>query len=248
MYSFNARRNEASPNRMSLDRHPRRTEHTQRSAKAFRFGLLGGRANGRIPLDRRTSRILVQNFGSVASSEVQTYDVTLQAGTPYRQLVLRDDRPLLATEETKERENLAKSIAGRRQETAAERATRLTVYEKRPDWRRAVWHELPDAFDFRAVGEKTLDGRSLLVIEGVAQPGYKSRSSTAKIFRSLKLTFWVDQQEFQIVRVEAEVIDAISVGLFLVRVAKGSRATLELKCVDDGVWLPDRLQILSRLC
>ena len=98
--------------------------------------------------------------GTAKSSEVQTYDVTLQAGTPYRQLVLRDDRPLLATEATKERENLAKSIAGRRQETAAERATRLTEYEKRPDWRRAVWHELPDAFDFRAVGEKTLDGRS----------------------------------------------------------------------------------------
>ena len=53
MYSFNARRNEASPKRMSLDRHSCRREHTQRSAKAFRFGLRGGRANGRIPLDRR---------------------------------------------------------------------------------------------------------------------------------------------------------------------------------------------------
>src|SRR5450759_4745525 len=48
MYSFNARRNEASPNRMSLDRHSCRMEHTQRSAKAFRFELLRGRANGRI--------------------------------------------------------------------------------------------------------------------------------------------------------------------------------------------------------
>jgi hypothetical protein len=53
MYSVNARRSEVSPNRMSLDRHSCRREHTQRSAKAFRFGLRGGRANGRIPLDRR---------------------------------------------------------------------------------------------------------------------------------------------------------------------------------------------------
>jgi len=36
-------------------------EHTQRSEKAFRFGLLGGRANGRIALDRRTSRNPAQN-------------------------------------------------------------------------------------------------------------------------------------------------------------------------------------------
>src|SRR5215471_17714402 len=62
MYSFNARRNDVSPNGMSLDRHSCRREHTQRSEKEFRFGLLGGRANVRIPLDRRTSRNAVQNF------------------------------------------------------------------------------------------------------------------------------------------------------------------------------------------
>ena len=49
--------------------------------------------------------------GRVKSSEVQTYDVTLQEGTPYRQLVQKDDRPLPATEEKKEQESLAKSIA-----------------------------------------------------------------------------------------------------------------------------------------
>ena len=179
----------------------------------------------------------------VKLSEVQTFDVTLQAGTPYRQLVLRDDLPLLATEAKKERESLVRSIAERRQETALERAERLSVYERRPDWQRAVWHELPDAFDFRVVGEKVLDGRSLLVIEGVAQPGYNPQSPTARLFRSLKVTFWVDQQDHQIVRVEAEVIDTISMGLFLVRIAKGSRATLERTWVGDGVWLPDRLQV-----
>ena len=183
--------------------------------------------------------------GALKLSEAQTYDVTLQAGTPYRQLVLRDDRPLLATEEKKERESLAKSLAGRRQETAMERAARLSLYERRPDWQRAIWHELPDAFDFRVVGEKILDGRSLLVIEGVAQPGYKPRSPTAKLFRSLKVTFWVNQQEHQIVRLEAEVVDTISVGLFLVRVAKGSRAVVDLTWVCDGVWLPDSLQVFA---
>src|ERR1700735_1553039 len=64
MYSVNARRNEASPKRMSLDRHSCRTEQTHRSAKAFKFGLRGGRANGHIPLDRGTSRNAAQNFVS----------------------------------------------------------------------------------------------------------------------------------------------------------------------------------------
>jgi hypothetical protein len=45
--------------------------------------------------------------------------------------------------------------------------------------------------------------------------------------------------------VEAEVIDTISVGLFLVRVAKGSRAILELTRDSDGVWLPERLHVFA---
>ena len=39
-------------------------ERYQRSEKAFRFGLLGGSANGRIPLARRKSRNAAQNFVS----------------------------------------------------------------------------------------------------------------------------------------------------------------------------------------
>src|ERR1019366_2117600 len=66
--------------------------------------------------------------GRVKLSEVRTYDVTLQQGTPYRQLVQRDDHPLPATEEKKEQERLAKSIADRQQEAAPERTRCLSAY------------------------------------------------------------------------------------------------------------------------
>jgi hypothetical protein len=181
--------------------------------------------------------------GRVKLSEVETYDVTLPEGTPYRQLVQRDDHPLPPTEEKKEQESLAKSIAERRQESAAEHATRLSVYQRRPDWQREAWHELADAFEFRLAGEGTLDGHSVFIIEATPRQGYQARSRTAKLFRSLRGRFWVDQQDQQIVKVEVEVVDTISVGLFLVRVAKGSLATLELTQAGDGVWLPDRLQV-----
>src|ERR1039458_10191846 len=183
--------------------------------------------------------------GRVKVSEVQTYDVTLQEGTPYRQLVQRDDRPLPPTEQKKAEESLALSIAERRQETGTERAKRLSAYERRPDWQREAWSELPDAFEFRLAGEGRLGGHSYFIIEATPRQGYQPRSGTARWFRSLKGRFWVDQQEHQIVKVEVEVMDPISVGSFLVRVAKGSRATLDLTCVGGGVWLPDRLQVFA---
>jgi hypothetical protein len=183
--------------------------------------------------------------GRVKSSEVRSYDVTLQQGTPYRLLVQMDDHPLPAAEEKKEQERLAKSIADRRQETPQERARRLSAYERRPDWQRQAWRELPDAFEFRLAGESGPDGHRLFIIEATPRPGYQPASGTVKLFRALKGRFWVDQQDRQIVKVEVEVIDTISVGLFLVRVAKGSHATLELTSVWDGVWLPDRLQVFA---
>src|SRR4029077_11095570 len=127
----------------------------------------------------------------------------------------------------------------------ADRDKRLSAYEERPDWQREAWHELPEAFEFRLVGEESLHGRRMFIIEATPRQGYQPRSRTAKLFPSLKGKFWVDQQDHHLVKVEAEVIDTISVGLFLVRVAKGSRATLELTRGSEGVWLPDRLQVFA---
>ena len=183
--------------------------------------------------------------GRLKSSEARTYDVTLQAGTPYRQLVQRDDRALPPSEEKREQKRLTESIAERLQETGVERAKRVTKYERRPDWQREAWRELPEAFEFRLAGEGMLDGRGVFIIEATPRLGYQPRSLTAKFFRSLKGRFWVDQQDHQIVKVEAEVIDNIWMGLFLVRVAKGSRAILELTRASDGVWVPGRRQVFA---
>ena len=120
-----------------------------------------------------------------------------------RLLAQKDDRPLPPADAKRERESLSKSLAERQQESEVERFKRLSAYQSPPDWRRDTWHELPEAFEVRLVGEATQDGQS------------------------------------------AFIIDAIWVGWFLVRVAAGSRVTLELARVDDGVWMPDRLQVFA---
>ena len=46
-------------------------------------------------------------------------------------------------------------------------------------------------------------------------------------------------------KAEVEVVDTISVGVFLVRLAKGSRAAFEQTRVNDEVWLPRRVQVFA---
>ena len=186
----------------------------------------------------RTNLRYLNSEGRVKSQESKVNDVTLLDGSPYRRLVARNDRPLPPAEERKEQERLSRSAAERRQETAAQRSQRLSDYAKRPEWQREAWRELPEAFDFRLAGEESLDGHRLFVIEARPRPGYQPPSRTAKVLAHLQGRLWVDKQDYHLVKAELEAVDTITVGLFLVRVAKGSRAAFEQIRVNDEVWLP----------
>lgn len=112
----------------------------------------------------------------------------------------------------------------------------------RPEWQREAWRELPDAFDFRLIGEEPGEGRTLYVIDATPRPGYRPRCRTARILARVHAKLWVDKQDYHLVKGEVEVIDTISVGLFLVLVAKGSHASFEEARVNDEVWLPSKVR------
>jgi hypothetical protein len=179
--------------------------------------------------------------GHVDSEELKTYIVRPLQGSSYRLLTARDDRPLPASEEQQEQEKLARNIVERQNETEAQRIDRVATYE-RPEWQRDTWRELPEAFDFRLSKDEVLGGQRVFVIEATPRPGYQPRSRTAKIFPHLQGKLWIGQEDYQLVKAKVEVTLAITAGLFLIRVAKGSHAELEQTRVNGEVWLPYRMQ------
>ena len=80
------------------------------------------------------------------------------------------------------------------------------------------------------------------MIEATPRKGYQPRSRTGKVLAHLQAKLWVDKQDYHLVKAEVEVVDTIWVGLFLVRLAKGSRATFEQTRVNDEVWLPRQVR------
>ncbi|MFN0172712.1 MAG: hypothetical protein ACKV22_40550 [Bryobacteraceae bacterium] len=183
--------------------------------------------------------------GRLKSEDVKIYDVTLLEGSPYRRLAGRDDQPLPAGDEKKEQAKLTRRLAERRQETAAQRALRLAEYDSRPEWQREAWSALPEAFNFRLTEEETWDGNSFYVIEATPRQEYQPRSRTAKVLVHLRGRLWVNKQDYNLVKAEVEAVDTISMGLFLVRLAKGSRAAFEQTLVNGEVWLPRRVQVFA---
>jgi len=86
-----------------------------------------------------------------------------------------------------------------------------------------------------------LDGHSLYVIEATPRQGYQPQSRTTKVLAHIRGKLWVDTQDYHVLKAEVEVVDTFSWGLFLVRVAKGSRAAFAQTLVNDEVWLPSHV-------
>jgi hypothetical protein len=179
--------------------------------------------------------------GTLKRAELRTYDITLTEGSPYRRLIAIDDKPLPPDMERREQEKLRASIEERARETPAQRTKRIAEWEKRRQRQGAFLDEVLDAMDFRLAGEQDLRGRKAWVIEATPHPGYDAKSRETKFLTKLRGRVWIDQQDRIAARIEAEVIDDVTFGVFLAKVNKGARFDLDQTRVNDEVWLPSHV-------
>jgi hypothetical protein len=174
--------------------------------------------------------------GHVKSEEVDVSRTILVNGVPFEQLVERNGRPPSAEEETKQKEKLDKL----KRETPEQRAERIRKQEEEDT---SLVREVPKAFDFQLVGEEVVNGRPAYVLQATPRPGYQAQGKYGKMFSKLEGKLWVDKQDLGWIKVDGQVIQPISMGLFLVRLLRGSQIKMEQTRVDDGAWMPERVEV-----
>jgi hypothetical protein len=177
--------------------------------------------------------------GNLSSKEIQTYEFMVLGGRPYGRLVERDDKALPAKEARKEQERLDKESAKRQRESASDKAKQD---QDRAEERRYL-REVPEAFDLTLQGTEEIGGRPVWIIGAQPKPGYKPKIKRAKILTNLRGKIWVDQEDYQWVKAEVEVINPISFGLGLVRLAPGAILNFDQVRVNDEVWLPAHVSV-----
>ena len=187
---------------------------------------------------RRTEIRALDGSGKVRHNDCKTHDITLLEGSPYTRLVARDDKPLPPKEEQQQQAELQRSIEQRRKETPEQRQQRVAEWDRRRKAQQQELKEVPEAFDFRLVGEETIEGEPAWIIEGTPRPDYKPKSKQAGYYRKLKGRIWITKSDYMPVKIEAESTDTISMGAFVVRFQKGARFTVDIGRVNGEVWLP----------
>lgn len=181
--------------------------------------------------------------GNIKKVEREAEEIYILYGEPYEKKIEKDGRPLTADEQRKEQSKFDKEIEKRQNETPEQRRKRVEAFAKKRREQRDFAREIPEAYQFKLVGEETVNGRKAWVIDATPRPDYEPRNSKAAMLKKFRGRMWIDQQEYQWVRMDGEVIDTVSWGLFLARLAKGSKIFFEQVRVNDEVWMPKQVKV-----
>ena len=173
--------------------------------------------------------------GQMKSENVDVSRMIVVNGARFEQLIERNGQLPSAKEQKKSDDDLDKL----KHETADEQNARL---RKNQD-NRAFLRDVLEAFDFRLIDEEMVDGRPAYVLQATPHPGYHAHGKYAKMLSRVEGKLWVDKQDFGWIKVDGEVTQSFSMGLFVARVERGSHIILEQACVGDAVWVPKRLEI-----
>jgi len=181
--------------------------------------------------------------GSVKSTKSETEEIIFLYGQPYAHLIKRNDQALSESEARKVENKLNDTMEKRRKESETDRQKRLADFEKRHHEEHSFLLEVPEAYDFRILGEETRNGRAAYVLIGEPRQAFRPKVNAARVLPKLRPKLWIGKDDYQWLRLEAEVIDTITWGGFLLRLHPGSHIELEQALVNNEAWLPQHAHI-----
>jgi hypothetical protein len=177
----------------------------------------------------------LDSLGRVKSENVDVTRMILVNGARFPQLMEHNGQIPSSREQKKSDEDLDKL----KHETPEEQTARLRDDQENRSFLRNVL----EAFDFHLIGEEIIDGRPAYVIQAMPHPSYQAHGKYGKMFSKVEGKLWVDIQDFGWIKVDGQVTQSFSMGLFVARVQPGSHIILEQTCVGDAVWVPKRLEV-----
>jgi hypothetical protein len=206
----------------------------------------------RIPLDadlqsgylclQRETEVKLDGDGRPVSRTTKDYELYPSVGgtPPFRRLIARDGVPVpsaeLAETDRRHQAELGASAAEQNKRQRQEA-------EDRRD-RQALVDEFFRLFDFRIAGRETFNGRAAILVDFTPRAGLTASSRTASVAQKFAGRAWVDEQDLEVIRVDAKSTEDVNYGFgMFARIFKGTTVSWERRKVDDQAWVPARLEI-----
>lgn len=207
------------------------------------------------PDDRRQSaymfvvterRVKVDSRGravSESTTKSESYPGFAPGEERWRRVIEENGRPVTETTLRKkdaERRREAEDYARRLQD----RKERAKLDRERDRDRREATEAVDDIFrvyDVAMLGREAIDGHDTIVFSMAPRPRAVARTREGRWLRAFKGRAWVSETEHELVKLEVEAVDTISMGLgMLARMHKGTTAAFLRRKINGEAWLPAR--------
>ena len=167
-----------------------------------------------LPGEERWERVLAENGRPRPAAELERADRD-------RQREAEAAARRLADQPAKEQARQGRAMAEQRRDVAA------------------VIDDIFIAFDIEMRGREAIEGHDTIVFSLTPRPGAKPRTNEGRQLQKFACRAWVSESDYELVRLDAESIDTLSMGFgVLARLQKGSQLSFLRRKVNGEVWLP----------
>jgi hypothetical protein len=161
----------------------------------------------------------------------------IPAGTGAAHLPLGPDGKPMDPGYRLELEKLEKALVWAAETGRAQHDAYEKIAKKRKD-REELIGAARSAFVFTYIATEQRESRTLLKYRMTPNPAFKPTSRATSIYTRVRGTVWIDEASGELARIDGEVMEDISLGLFLAKVYKGSHFMQERYEMVPGLWLP----------
>ena len=103
----------------------------------------------------------------------------------------------------------------------------------------AVVDDIFIVFDIDMRGREAIEGHDTIALSLTPRPKAKPRTHQGRQLQKFALRAWINESDHELVRLDAEAIDTLSMGFgVLARLHKGSQLSFLRRRVNNEVWLP----------
>jgi hypothetical protein len=161
----------------------------------------------------------------------------------WERVISEDGKPVSADElEKRDRERQKKAEAYVRKlstQTDKDREKQRREDEKQRREEAEIIDEIFRVYDVRLLRREQIEGHDTIVCALTPRPGVKPRTRDGKIMQKFIGTAWISETDRELVRLQVEAIDTVSIGMgLLARVHRGTRASFQRRKVNGEAWLP----------
>ena len=188
--------------------------------------------------NRRETTQLIDRQGEMKKSWSKTWEVfpSLDPGLSYQRLIEKNDEPIQPSQIEKQDRKHRKKTAKRRKLTP-QRIEKKRARAKQEE-QRAI-EEIFRLYRFRMRDREMVEGISTIVVSFEPRPGYRPRLKSIRPLRKMKGRAWICEDDYQLVKIEVNLIKSVSMGWGLVaRLHKGAQMRFLRRKINDEIWLP----------